>query len=467
MGRGEGSIDTSTLSQKQQMLLETVRKLVRRGATPNLDRLLVRRRPVEIAMLFPYLHEWEGRNLLQMLLDHDVRFGAGVVAEIEPSIAVTYLEELARERLIEVISCIPPDDAAKLLRLLPEQTAAEVVPLLRAEMSEEVEEILTHAGDTAGGLMRPDYFALREDAAVSEAIKTLQQVGDTIEMAFYLYIINDAGQLVGVLSLRSLLIRPPETRLKDIMITEVLSVHVATDQEEVARMVARYNLLAVPVVDDYNKLIGIVTVDDVIDVLREEATEDILKMVGAREEDPSALSTRRSVRTRAPWLFGTLVAGVIGSELIQAYHETLKDTLLLAGFLPVIIGLSGNAGNQSAALTARGISMSRIETRVLWRYLFRELRVGVVLGVLCGLVLTAFVVLRYHSSPWLGGVVGLSASLSILTAATFGGLSPLLLQRLQVDPGYATGPFVSAVVDLLGIGIYLMLATALLSRMGG
>ena len=455
-------MDTTSLSHKQQMLLDTVRKLVRQGANTNLDRLVGKLHPVEIASLFPHLNDWETRNLLNMLMEHDLGFGANVLAEMESGQARAYMEQLPRERISQIASEIAPDDAATLLRLLPEETAAEVVPLLHKDVSEDVEELLAYAPDSAGALMNTEPFALNENRTVAEAITALQRVGESLEMVFYLYITNESEQLVGVLSLRSLLTRPPETPLRDLMITEVLSVHTSTDQKDVARMVARYNLLAAPVVDDFNKLVGIVTVDDVIDVIQEEANEDILKMVGAGEEELGVRSTRRSLRTRVPWLLGTLSAGLIGSEVIKWAHPALESTLLLAGFIPVIVGLSGNAGNQSAALTARGILHAQGQSRMLWRYLYREVRVGSLLGLASGLLLFMFITLRYQAHPVMAISVGLSAFFSILTAVTFGALSPLLLNRLKLDPGFATGPFVSTVVDVLGLGIYFVLSTWML-----
>lgn len=456
-------MESVNLSHKQQMLLDTVRKLVRLGANSNLDRLVARRRPVELSELFPHLNDWEARNLIGQLLEQKLEFAAHVLTEMEPSLARTCLESLPRERISQVVSALPADDAANLLRLLPVELADEIVPLLHEDVSEDVEELLAHDADSAGGIMNTEPFALNEARTVGEAIAELQKVGEELEMVNYVYITNDAEQLVGVLSLRSLLMKPAETPLRDIMISEVLNVHTSTPTTEVAKVVARYNLLAVPVVDDFNKLVGIVTVDDVIDVIQEEANEDILKLVGAPEEDLGARSTRRSVRTRAPWTLGTLLAGLLASELIHLYHPALEATILLACFIPVMVGLSGNVGNQSAALTARGVLQTQGDAQTVRRYLWRELRVGVFLGLLCGLLLTGFVALR-HPLQWKVGVaVGSSALLSVLMAAGFGTVAPLLLNRLRVDPGFATGPFVSTVVDLLGIGIYFGLATTLLA----
>lgn len=456
-------MDTAALSQKQQMLLDTVRKLVRQGANANLDRMVDKLHPVEIAALFPHLNDWEARNLLSMLLEHDLSFGSEVLSEMEESIATPLLEQLPKERISQVISEVPADDGANLLRMLPEEAAMEIVPTLEDDVSEAVEEVLAYPSDSAGGLMNTEPFALHDTNTIGEAITSLQQASESLEMVFYVYITNSADQLVGVLSLRSLLTRSPETPLKELMITEVLSVHTSTSQKDVAKMVARYNLLAVPVVDDFNKLVGIVTVDDVIDVLQEEANEDILKMVGAGEEEVGERSTLRSVRTRAPWMLGTLAAGLLGSEVIHRHHPTLEATIVLAGFIPVMVGLSGNAGNQSAALTARGILQAQGDGRMLWRYLFRELRVGALLGVASGLLVALFIGLRYETSPMLPVAVGLSAFLSIVTAVTLGTLSPLLLNRLKLDPSFATGPFVSTVVDVLGIALYFTLTTRLLS----
>ncbi len=456
---------TNALTHKQQLLLEAVRKLIRRGESRSLDRLLGKRHPVEIASLFPHLNDWEARNLVSALVSWDHAGAAKVLLEVEPPVLSTILTWIERDDLVKILESLPSGDATTLVRYLPDPVATEVIQRLESNVSEEVEELLGYDEDTAGGLMSTDFFVLKEDVTIGEAIAALQQNSDSLAMAFYLYVVNDADQLVGVLSLRSLLTHPPETRLKDIMITEVLSVNVYTDQEEVAQMVAKYDLVAIPVVDDFNKLVGIVTVDDVLDVIREEATEDILKMAGTDEDDMVSRSMLRSVRTRIPWIGVTLGAGLLASEIVATYRGTLEATVMLAGFMPVIVGLSGNAGNQSAALVARGISLDHVEARMLTRIVFRELRVGLALGLLCGLVLVGFVHLRYPTQPGMAVAVGGSAALSITLAMLFGALSPLVLRRLHLDPNMATGPLVSTIVDVLGISVFFALSTFVLAHL--
>ncbi len=455
-------MEPNLLTHKQQLMLDAVRKLIRRGDTTGLERLLGKRRPVEVAGLFPHLNDWEARNLVNTLVARDHASAARVLLEVDPPVAPNLLAWVERDDLVKMVQSLPSGDATALLRYLPEETATEVVQLLETTVSEEVEELLSYDPDTAGGLMSTDVFVLKEDVTIGEAIADLQRNSDSMAMAFYLYVVNDADQLVGVLSLRSLLTHPPETRLKDIMITEVLRVKTYTDQEEVAQMVAKYDLVAIPVVDDFNKLVGIVTVDDVLDVIREEATEDILKMAGTDEDDMVSRSMFTAVRARIPWIGVTLLAGLVASEIVRAYLSTLESLVLLAGFMPVIVGLSGNAGNQSAALVARGISLDQMEARALTRYILRELRVGLALGVLCGLALAGFVRLRYPDTLVLGLAAGGSATISMVAAMLFGALSPLVLRRLHLDPNMATGPLVSTIVDVLGICVYFALSSALL-----
>ena len=460
-------MEGSTLSQKQRMLLTAIRKLVRRGDSAALGRLIEKRRPVELADLLPHLNDFEIRYLLSWQHGSSRQAIVDILAEAEPSLVAPYLNEKPIDELVPLFAGLPPDAAARLLRVLPDETGAEILSRLNDERSEAVEALLTHQEGTAGALMSPDYFALLETDTVKHAIDVLQEAGDRFEMTSYLYVVNASRQLVGVISLRSLLTHPASTPLRELMIPEVIHVRPETSEEDVARIVARYNLLAVPVVDEFTRLIGIVTVDDVIDVIGREATQDIMRMGGAPEEDPAARSMPRSVRTRAPWLLVTLVAGILGSELIVRFGYVLAQTLVLVGFIPVMVGLAGNAGNQSATLIARGLATARLEPGGVWRVLWHEIRVGLILGLLSGFLLGGFVALRYADPPILGMAIGLSAALSVLASNFFGALSPFVLGRLNLDPGFATGPFISTVVDLFGIAVYLFLSAVLLHANAG
>ena len=274
---------------------------------------------------------------------------------------------------------------------------------------------------------------------------------------------ND-GRLTGVISLRELVTTPGDTMLKDIMSKHIHVVRPETDQEEVARIVSQYNFLAVPVVDHEDRLLGIVTVDDVVDVIREEATEDFLQLVGAGKDREILLkSSWENARMRVPWLFASWVGGILAAFIIGIFDDVLKSTIALAAFIPVIMGMGGNIGTQSSTMIVRGLATGRVSIENSVKILFKEIRVGLILGILYGLLLGVFAMLKFLDvSPMLGVVVGVSICISMIIAATIGSLVPLILNRFEIDPAIATGPFVTTSIDILGVACYFLIAISLL-----
>jgi magnesium transporter len=289
----------------------------------------------------------------------------------------------------------------------------------------------------------------------------LQHATDA-EMVFYIYVTDKEDHLVGVLSLRQLLTVPPVTPLKHIMTRDVISVAIDMDQEEVSRQVARYNLLAIPVVEKDNTLVGIITVDDVVDVIREEATEDMLKMAGAAEGDALLRSSSfDAARSRLPWLFTNLIGSLLSGAILWWFRYTIQEVVAIVSFIPVIAAMGGNVGLQSSTLIIRGLATGGIELGDMWKVFFREVRIGMLLGLACGLLLTGAGWL-WHGQWFLGMVVGASLMIAFLASTSMATIMPIMLKRVGVDPAVAAGPFVTTANDISGITIYLTLATALL-----
>jgi magnesium transporter len=309
--------------------------------------------------------------------------------------------------------------------------------------------------------MLPDFIALKEQTTAREAIEALQKEYVDVEMPFYLYVVNDHDHLAGVISLRQLVVVPPDARLKSIMATDVVSVQTDMDQEEVAKIVARYNILAVPVVDENNKLVGIVTVDDVIDIIREEATEDILKMAGAGEDLVESQSILRSTRSRLPWLLASWIGGVIAFVIIGHFESSLNKLVYLAAFIPIIMGMGGNIGTQSSTIVVRGLATGQFNLKQIWEVVAKDLSVGFFLGFVYGLLIGLVAHFRYDL--WLlGATVGLAVMSSMTLAAVVGSLVPMVFARINVDPAVATGPFVTTSIDIISVFFYFQIAALLL-----
>jgi magnesium transporter len=298
---------------------------------------------------------------------------------------------------------------------------------------------------------------------VGDAIKKVQERSEEMEMAFYLYITHGEGQLSGVLSLRELLMHPPYRLLKNIMNPKVIAVRTETSQGEVAHITSQYNFLAVPVVDSSYRLVGIVTVDDIIDVIREEATEEFLQMAGAGKDREILLKpVTRNVMIRAPWLFATWVGGVINIMIISSFETELQQVLALAAFMPIIAGMGGNIATQSSTIVVRGMATGRIDMKHTAKLVFKETRVGLMLGSIYGLFLGVLAHFGFIGPDRLGIVVGLAILFSMTLAATVGTMVPLMLRRLDIDAAVATGPFVTTTIDILGITVYFFTAKLLL-----
>ena len=416
-------------------------------------------RAEDLAAAMGHLARNEQRLVLGQIRSDAVAADVLVRVGDEDFLALT--GELPVERLVKLFGEMEADDQTDLIELLPEDKREAVLARLRGDEREQMEELLGYPSDSAGGIMSPLAFRLREDTSCRDAIAAVQEASDH-ELVYYVYVETESGQLVGVTSLRNLLTHPPSTRLADIMTTDVIAVEPQVDQEEVARIAGRYDLLAVPVVDEHRKLLGIVTVDDVIDVIREEAAEDMLLMAGVGEESAEPQGGRLMVAARRlPWLLVTLAGGVAISEIIRRFNGVLSTDLVLAGFIPMLTGMSGNVGIQSATLTVRNIAVGKLDTGVGGR-VAGEALTGLLLGLVFSMLIGLYCMLRYgdlHTAL----AVGIAISCNTTAAALMGTLVPLTLRRAGVDPAIATGPFVTTGMDGVGVTIYLSIATLLLS----
>ena len=443
------------------ILRDTFRRLLRRHAETNILKLIDKTHPADLALLFRYFNENEQDEIFSKLKPSEKT--AEFLNDLDELIGIRLLENESHDRIASILEHASSNEQAYLIGLLDEQYASSVIDLLQADKQEELEEMMAYPEDSAGILMYTDVFTLHEETKARDAINALQDQEDA-EMVFYLYTLDDEARLTGVISLRDLVTTPGDTKLKDIMSKQIHVVRPETDQEEVARIVSQYNFLAVPVVDSDDHLLGIVTVDDVVDIIREEATEDFLQMVGAGKDREILLkSSWENARMRLPWLFASWVGGIMASFIIGIFDNVLQSTIALAAFIPVIMGMGGNIGTQSSTIIVRGLATGRVSIENSMRILFKEIRVGLMLGILYGLLLGIFAMLKFLDvSPMLGVVVGVSICISMIIAATIGSLVPLILNRFEIDPAIATGPFDTTSIDILGVACYFLIAISLL-----
>ena len=448
-------------SSEITVLRDTFRRLLRRHAKTNIVKLIDKTHPADLALIFRYFNDTAQDSIFSSMSasEETVEF----LNELDESITTRLIENETPSRLAEILEEASSNEQAYLMGLVNDKFAASVINLLQVEEQEELEEMMGYPEDSAGILMHTDVFTLHQDTKAREAIYALQDQEEA-EMVFYLYSLDDDGRLTGVISLRDLVTTPGDTMLKDIMSKNIQAVRPETDQEEVARIVSQYNFLAVPVVDSDEKLLGIVTVDNVVDVIREEATEDFLQLAGAGKDREILLkSSWENARIRLPWLFASWIGGIVAAFIIGVFDNILENAIALAAFIPVIIGMGGNVGTQSSTIIVRGLATGRVSFENSITVLFKEMRVGLILGILYGMLLGFFAIFQFiDTSPMLGVVVGLSICVSMILAATIGSLVPLVLNRFEIDPAIATGPFVTTAIDIMGVAFYFLIARSLL-----
>ena len=444
--------------RKLDVVLDSVKRLMRMGATSNLVNLLQKQHPADLAQLFSELTEKDRHSSFGLLAERNSRLAMEALSELDPEAGAALLADRSADEIVKLMQELPSDDAAAIISYLPEELSTAVLEQIhKRPAGADVGDLLEYAEKTAGRIMNPKVFALSEDMTAGEAITALQGSRD-VEMVFYLYVIDVRRHLVGVVSLRRLLLVSPTTPLKRIMTTDLISARADMDQEEVARQVASYNLLAIPVVDEENKLVGVITVDDVIDVIKDEATEDVYRLAGVSSDDRVFTSAGESLRKRLPWLLVNLVTAFLAALVVALFQNTISIVTALAIFMPVVAGMGGNAATQTLTVIVRGIALGELTWSNTRKALFKEAAVGLMNGAACGLI-GGVVVWVFKGDPWLGMILAMAMIINMFVAATAGTLIPLALRALKVDPALASSVFITTLTDVFGFLSFLGLGT--------
>lgn len=431
-------------------------------STERLRECLKRFHAADIAEVMKSVNLAQGVKVLRVM---DSNKAAEVLMELDREVVPQLLEGLGRQRTAEIFAQMFTDDAVDLVGELPEDKQQMLLGFMDASDAKSVRELLKYGKETAGGIMTTEYVAVPKNITAGEAIEILREIAPDAETIYYIYVVNNNNQLVGIISLRELILAPPNSLIENVMRTDVISVHVRTDQEEVARQVAKYDFLAIPVVNDNGELLGIVTVDDVLDVLEEEATEDIMLMTASMDSEGQefdASAFQRAIR-RLPWLVVLLFGSLLAGNVISHFSSALEQVAALAFFITVMAGGPGNVATQSLAVVVRGLATGELGSRGVFPVIFKEVRVGLFVGVVCGVVLSIIGYL-WQQSPQLGLVLGLSLALSMTVATILGSFFPLIIHKMGIDPALASGPFITTLMDVTSMLIYFSLASIILLK---
>ncbi|UCD85327.1 MAG: magnesium transporter [Deltaproteobacteria bacterium] len=438
--------------------IREIEELIINGKDEVLFRLLKELHPADIADIIEHLDEEEKRKVFSLL---DIDTASDVIVEISKPAREEILESIKKDRLSKIVDEMPSDDATDFLADLPENEAKIILARIDKEDSEEVRMLSKYGDDTAGGIMQAEMVSVNQDATVKEAIREIRSLSEEVEDLHNVFVVDREHRLTGVLPLRKLILAQPDTRISRIMESPI-KVDVHMDQEEVARVFEKYDIVSVPVVDEKEKLVGRILVDDIVDVIQEEASEDFLRMGGTEVEDLVYSNQIFKIsRFRLPWLLTNLLGGIVTGYLLWMFKMTLHEILALVTFIPVITGMGGNLGTQSSAIMVRGFAIGKIDLANLWRILSKEVLIGLMAGTVCG-ALVGLIALFWHGEPILGLAVGLAMVLAMTAASIIGVLAPSFFKTMKIDPAIASGPFVTTTNDITGISIYLGTATLLL-----
>lgn len=442
-------------------LLTEVRDLIATHEDRGIRGLASRLGPTEWADIVPRLDPDEIDALFDMLPEEEI---PELLEEVDITTAAQILQRLSPPLAADYLEAMDPDDATDVIDQMPREQAEHLLTQMEPAEAAEIEELRAYPPDTAGGRMTPAFVAVSPDIRADEAVVALRQVAAEAETIYYVYVIDDDEHLLGVLPLHNLVLTPPDTPVSEIMVLDPIRVHAETDQETAAHLLTDHNLLALPVVDDDDHLLGIITEDDIAEILEEEATEDIERLGGSQPLDiPYRLaSVWLLVRRRVVWLLFLFVAGLLTAQVLRIFEGRLAANPALTLFLPLIIGVGGNVGSQTVTTLVRAVGLGEVELRDVGWVMAKEAVVGLIMGLILGIA--GFFRVGLSDGVQVGLVVGLTIAGVTVWSAMVAAILPLVLRRLGVDPAVVSAPFISTLVDATGLLIYMVIAGIILNQ---
>jgi magnesium transporter len=437
-------------------ILKDIRDLIEQRNHGVLVNILVDLHPADISRILNELKKDDRKYLFNLL---PTEMASSVLTELDQPIVDQLLEDVSHTTISTLVDQMDSDDAADLISDLPDEVANRVLDQVPADVSEDVKELLLYDEDTAGGIMALEYVAVTNKSTVKQTIKEIRKANDELETIHTVWVIDNKENLIGNVSLTDLVLAKGKDTIASIMNDDIKSVPTSMDQEEIAIIFRKYDLVVLPVVNENSQLVGQITIDDIIDVVDEEASEDLSIFAGANDEEIQEESFLKVSWFRLPWLLVAFVGQIVAALVIQQFETTLVEIIALTFFMPVIMAMGGNGGIQSSIIVIRGLATGEISLKSTWRRFFRELRVSLFIGFVFAILMTTVVTIWMNNLK-MGVVIGIALNLVILQATLFGGLIPFILKRVDIDPAMASGPFITTFNDILGLLIYLAIITA-------
>ena len=413
------------------------------------------------ADILDVLHENEDKfsNILERLPDWLI---ADIVDEEEDEEKYKILKGFSDNRQKEILGEMSSDELTDLVGTLDHESYEDILKKMNEDDREDVNMLLSYKPDTAGGIMATEFVTIEENYSVEEALKYLQKEAPEAETAYYLYVVDSNEILKGVVSLRDIVCNDFNTKISDITNTNVITVTYDMDQEEVANKFEKYGFLTIPVVDDNDKILGIVTIDDIVEILQEETTEDIHRLGGIDKEERVDGTLGESIKSRLPWLIVNLITAILAAAVVGVFEGTISQVVTLATFMPIVAGMGGNAGTQSMTIVVRGIALGELTGDNAMKVFIKELLVGLTTGIAIGAIISVLGFI-WEGNYVFGIVIGVAMILNMMVATMAGYIVPVILKKLKVDPALASAVFVTTVTDVLGFFFFLGLATIFIS----
>lgn len=439
----------------QENITVDTRAFLDSGDMTGLKERLQGLHPADIAEVLKSL---DGKDRLKVFKILPTELASETLTELDEDLAEDLIREIDEKTIGAIFEEMATDDAVDIIGELSDKDAERVFSSIEEEEVQELKELLRYDEESAGGVMTPEILTVLEDKTVDEAIVEVRGKAKEFEEVYTVFVVDGSGRLRGSISLHNLILAEPSSRVREVMESDVVYVTTGVDREEVARIMAKYNIVVIPVVDDGGRLLGRITFDDVIDIIEDESTEDILLFAGVNEEEEITGGPKQAVRSRLPWLYLNLITAFIAASVVGMFTEVISLKPVLAIFMPVIAGMAGNAATQTLAVTVRGIALGEIPPRRALKLIKKEILIGILNGVGVGFVVS-IVALLWRQNLYLGLLVGIAMWINTIVASIAGALIPILLKTLGTDPAIASSIFVTTLTDVIGFFVLLGLGT--------
>lgn len=456
MAEENKKINVRDIIKADDEFLNDISVLIESQSSESLLNILRDLHPADIAEIINHLNAEDAGYLFRIL---DTETASEVIIELDENLREMILNDIDASKITDIVDELEVDDATDIVAELPDNIAEHVLDNIDREYSEDVKELLKYPEDSAGGIMSSDYIAINEMATVKEAIDEIKRNSDEIGHIYHLYVVKNEGELIGTVPIKLLLINSPETKISSLIEEDLIYVTPEVDQEDVAKIMEKYDLVALPVVDEQKNLLGRITIDDIVDVIQEEAAEDIQKIAGLSEEEELSYSAYRISGNRLPWLLVALIGELLSAYVLSRFQATIGQILLSGIFIPMVMAMGGSSGSQSAVVVVRGLAAGEIWTSEVKKRLTKEFMVALLNGFACGIILLIATQLLWNTEMMFSLVLSLSIIIIMVNATMVGATLPLLLYKMDLDPAISTGLFVSTANDILGLIIYFVLLT--------